>query len=115
MTDALIDRATFEELEHAAGPEFVRELVGTLLVEAPLMLDEMRTALGERSVERLRRAAHSLKSNGMTFGALELAASARDLEVRAAEIVASGDATPLDALAQRYAAAATALAELTRE
>jgi hypothetical protein len=51
----------------------------------------------------------------MTFGALELAASARDLEVRAAEIVASGDATPLDALAQRYAAAATALAELTRE
>ena len=115
MTPPTIDTATFDELKTTAGADFVRELVDTLLVEAPLMLDEMRTALSERSVERLRRAAHSLKSNGMTFGALELAASARDLEVRAAEIVASGDATPLDALAQRYAAAATALAELTRE
>ena len=115
MTPPTIDTATFDELKTTAGADFVRELVDTLLVEAPLMLDEMRTALGERSVERLRRAAHSLKSNGMTFGALELAASARDLEVRAAEIVASGDPTPLDALAQRYAAAAAALAELTRE
>ena len=115
MTPPTIDAATFDELKTTAGADFVRELVDTLLVEAPLMLDEMRTALGEHSVERFRRAAHSLKSNGMTFGAIELAASARDLEVRAAEIVASGDDKPLDALAQRYAAAATALAELTRE
>jgi len=114
MTDALIDRATFEELEHAAGPEVVRELVGTLLVEAPLMLDELRAALAAGNVERFRRAAHSLKSNSLTFGARLLGATARDLEVRAADVVSARDTQPVEALAREYAAAAAALADLTR-
>jgi HPt (histidine-containing phosphotransfer) domain-containing protein len=114
MTDALIDRATLAELEHTAGPEFVRELVGTLLVEAPLMLDELRAALVAGNVERFRRAAHSLKSNSLTFGARALGATARDLEVRAADVVAARDAQPLETLAREYAAAAAALTDLTR-
>ena len=114
MSDVLIDRSTLEELEQTAGAEFVRELVGTLLVEAPLMLDELRAALAAGNVERFRRAAHSLKSNSLTFGARLLGATARDLEVRAADVVSARDTQPVEALAREYAAAAAALADLTR-
>jgi HPt (histidine-containing phosphotransfer) domain-containing protein len=112
MTAPLIDRPTFEELQQTAGADFVVELVATFLTEAPAMLDELRAALGARDVERFRRAAHSLKSNSHTFGALALGALARELEVRAAECVAAGDSQPVDALAESYAAAAAALRKL---
>ena len=112
MTAPVIDRPTFEELQQTAGADFVVELVATFLTEAPAMLDELRAALGARDVERFRRAAHSLKSNSHTFGALALAALARDLELRAAECVAAGDSRPINVLADAYAMAATALREL---
>jgi hypothetical protein len=37
MTEPTIDRATFEALQEAAGADFVQEIVGTLLTEAPIM------------------------------------------------------------------------------
>jgi HPt (histidine-containing phosphotransfer) domain-containing protein len=114
MTQTEIDPQTFAELQETAGADFVRELVETFLVEAPLMLAELRGALAARSVDRFRRAAHSLKSNSHTFGALALGAAARDLELRAAECVAAADTRPLDALAEDYARVATALAEMSR-
>jgi hypothetical protein len=42
MPDSQIDRATFDELKASAGDEFVTELVGTFLEEAPQMLAELR-------------------------------------------------------------------------
>src|SRR5437762_277648 len=80
MTDTAIDRATFEALQQTAGAEFVRELVDTFLQEAPSMLDELRRALAAQDADKFRRAAHSLKSNSNTFGALTLGAMARELE-----------------------------------
>ena len=59
------------------------ELVDTFLEEAPRMLDELRAALAAKDADRFRRAAHSLKSNSNTFGALKLGAMARDLELSA--------------------------------
>jgi HPt (histidine-containing phosphotransfer) domain-containing protein len=47
----------------------VRELVDTFLAEAPSMLADLRESLASGEAERFRRAAHSLKSNGNTFGA----------------------------------------------
>ena len=69
--DPIIDAATFAELQARAGADFVDELVDTFLEEAPQMLAELRAAqaLGPAGAERFRRAAHSLKSNGLTFGA----------------------------------------------
>ncbi len=78
------------------------------------MLAELRDSLAARNADRFRRAAHSLKSNSNTFGALALGAMARDLELAAPERVAAGDARPLDALAQAYAGVAAALTELQR-
>ena len=110
MTDDPIDAATFAELQDTAGADFVGELVGTFLEEAPQMLAELRSALAEASAERFRRAAHSLKSNSNTFGATQLGQMARDLELGG--LVA--DSAPVDALQAAYEAAAAALQELTR-
>jgi HPt (histidine-containing phosphotransfer) domain-containing protein len=114
MADALIDRAAFAELQQTAGAEFVTELVETFLIEAPLMLAELRDALADGNSDRFRRAAHSLKSNSNTFGATALGAMARDLELTAADRVAAGDAHVLDALADQYGHVAAALKALAR-
>ena len=109
---AAIDRATFAELQATAGADFVRELVDTFLEEAPPMLAELGDALASSRADAFRRAAHSLKSNASTFGALTLAAMARDLELQGL-----GAATPaaLAALAAQYDAAAAELKALRDE
>jgi HPt (histidine-containing phosphotransfer) domain-containing protein len=112
MSDAAIDAATFRELQEAAGAEFVAELVGTFLDEAPRMTNALAAALAAGDADAFRRTAHSLKSNAATFGALRLAALARELEQRAAGVVAAGDARALDALLAEHARVASALAEL---
>ena len=108
MTDATIDAATFAELQASAGAEFVRELIDTLLEEAPAMLATLRSARAAGNAEAFRRAAHSLKSNGNTFGALGLGAMARALELNGLPT----DALPLDSLEAEYARVAVALTEL---
>ena len=108
MPDTTIDVATFDELKASAGDDFVTELVGTFLEEAPQMLAELRSAREAGSAERFRRAAHSLKSNANTFGALRFGALARDLELGAIP----ADSAPLDALDAEYARAAAALKAL---
>jgi len=109
----MIDAATFAELQAAAGPEFVAELVGTFLEEAPGMLAELRSARAANDGERFRRAAHSLKSNSQTFGAVTLGALAREIELRGLAADPARDAAALDVLAAAYAQAAAALKELT--
>ncbi len=112
MTEPTIDRATFEALKESAGSDFVRELVDTFLTEAPVMLDDLRSALAANDADRFRRAAHSLKSNGMTFGASTLGAMARTLELGGLDAARQENGKPLDALADEYARAARALSEL---
>lgn len=112
MTQPAIDQATFDELQQTAGDEFIRELVDTFLAEAPLMLASLDHALAERNAAEFRRAAHSLKSNGNTFGALALGALARDLELSGIDPVLAAGPKSLDALRLEYARVAAALTEL---
>jgi HPt (histidine-containing phosphotransfer) domain-containing protein len=105
-----IDLAVFRALQETAGAEFVSELVDTFLQDAPATLRELRSAWDDRSAERFRRAAHSLKSNGDTFGAQAFAALARDLELRGLP----PDAAPIATLEESFAAVAAALRELCR-
>ncbi|MGE5115860.1 MAG: Hpt domain-containing protein [Betaproteobacteria bacterium] len=104
---APIDRATFAELQATAGAEFVGELVDTFLAEAPAMFAELRAAHAAQSAERFRRAAHSLKSNGNTFGALVFGNLARGLELGG--LPGAGEAAGIDALDAEFARVATAL------
>jgi len=112
MTQPTIDRTTFTELQETAGAEFVVELVDTFLAEAPEMLEELRRALAASDADTFRRTAHSLKSNGNTFGARTFAAMAKELELDGMAPVHAAGGAPLDALEQEYARVAQALAEL---
>jgi HPt (histidine-containing phosphotransfer) domain-containing protein len=111
MTNGPIDLATFTELQDTAGADFVTELVQTFLDDAPKMLAELREALAAGNADTFRRAAHSLKSNSLTFGALTLATMAREQELGG--LAAAQQSNPLDALAQEYARVAGALKELS--
>jgi histidine phosphotransfer protein HptB len=112
MADPVIDRATFEALKATTGAEFALELVDTFLQESPSMLDDLRHALAAQDADKFRRAAHTLKSNSNTFGALILGAMARELELTGVSKVIESSTQPLDALAQEYSRVAAALTEL---
>lgn len=80
-----LDIATFEELKEMSGADFIGELVETYLEDAPRLVREMQSALQAGNADAFRRAAHSLKSNSATFGAMRLSAQAKDLEMLAKE------------------------------
>jgi HPt (histidine-containing phosphotransfer) domain-containing protein len=113
MQDA-IDLAVFRELQDTAGAEFVTELVDTFLDEGPVMLAELRVARAAADGDRFRRAAHSLKSNSMTFGATTLGALARALELKGLDAAPAADEAAIAAIEVAYADAAAMLQELTR-
>lgn len=104
-----IDIAVFKELQEAAGEEFVMELVGTFLEEAPLMLKELRDGQAGGLADLFRRAAHSLKSNSNTFGAIRLGEMARDLELGGL----TSDIAPIEAVEAEYQRVAKTLVELS--
>jgi len=114
MTDS-IDAEVFATLRDTTGSAFVRELIDTFLQEAPGMLAELAQSLAATDADRFRRAAHSLKSNGNTFGALALGALARDLEVAGVAAVATRGAQALAPVEAEYARVAAALMELRDE
>ena len=109
-----IDVPTFEALRATTGDDFVRELVDTFLAEAPAILADLRDAFAKADADRFRRAAHSLKSNGNTFGALAFGRLARDLEIGGMAPVREAKGAPIDELGREYARAADALKELSR-
>lgn len=100
----VIDPQVFAELQDNTGADFVIELVDTFLDEAPQLLVQMRQAHAAGDADGFRRAAHSLKSNGNTFGALAFAAQARRLELSALGEVEAGMLAALEAAFQEAAA-----------
>ena len=110
MTTPSIDRDTFCELQANAGAEFVIELVDAFAEEAPTLLAELRNAVAAGSADRFRRAAHSLKSNSHTFGALRMGELARSLELGGLPTEASA----VDVLQREFELAVAALKALAR-
>jgi HPt (histidine-containing phosphotransfer) domain-containing protein len=81
-----LDAGTLVELRASVGDddEFFRELVDELLEDAPTQLGALRTAAGSDDADSARRAAHTLKGHGRTFGATKLASLCQDAEAKAA-------------------------------
>jgi HPt (histidine-containing phosphotransfer) domain-containing protein len=113
-SDGPIDLAAFRALEESAGADFVAELVDTFVAEAPLMLAELRSALSAGDAERFRRAAHSLKSNCNTFGAMALGVEARALELEGLHADPAHDRSAIDAIEAGCERVAVALKGLAR-
>jgi len=78
-----IDLPTFNALKDSTGADFIGELIAAFLDDAPALIAQMRAALQTSNAEEFRRAAHSMKSNAATFGAMELSAQAKELEALA--------------------------------
>jgi HPt (histidine-containing phosphotransfer) domain-containing protein len=77
-----IDVLVLDELEHSIGDdrEFLRELVETYLDDAPVQLATMRSGMTTGDVAGVNRAAHTLKSNSASVGAMTLSEMSRELE-----------------------------------
>jgi HPt (histidine-containing phosphotransfer) domain-containing protein len=80
-----LDESTLDELRASVGGDesFLAELVGEFLEDAPRQLETLRSGLEGGDAETVRRAAHTLKGNGRTFGAEELASVSQELEAAA--------------------------------
>lgn len=92
----VLDKRVLDDLRDSVGGDqaFVAELIDELLADAPVQLAALRDATGGGDAETARRAAHTLKGNGRTFGAVEFSSLCQDAEAAAA-------AGELDAVAQR--------------
>lgn len=75
-----IDLKTFKTLRETIGADFIPELIEAFLEDAPNLIAQMKAALSTNDTDLFRRAAHSMKSNAATFGAMELSALAKELE-----------------------------------
>src|SRR5207249_9342451 len=82
-----LDRAAIDRLMKIVGGkrESLVELIDSFLTDGPALLAEMHKGLAEDDAARLRRAAHTLKSNSADFGATALRDQARALEELARE------------------------------
>ena len=78
----IIDRAKLDDLVETIGGdrEFLGELLQTYFDDAPKLLAAMHAALDTGDADEFRRAAHSLKSNSISFGAMQLSRLCKELE-----------------------------------
>jgi PAS domain S-box-containing protein len=107
---AVLDASALDSLRELGGDDFVAEVLDTFLTEAPGLVATLRTALDANDADELRRAAHSLKSNGATFGANTFAELCRELEQRAKSGELDGAAELIDRIEREYEALARTLA-----
>jgi two-component system, sensor histidine kinase and response regulator len=88
---------------------FLAEMIDTYLADSPQQLAEIEQALAANDAPRLRRAAHSLKSNSDNFGATNLADLARKLEALGKQGSLDGAAALLAEAQAEYERVAVAL------
>jgi HPt (histidine-containing phosphotransfer) domain-containing protein len=112
MDESPVDKAVYAQLRDTAGADFVADLADTFIEEATGMLAELRSARAANHADRFRRAAHSLKTNSYTFGAMRLGTLARDLELKGLGPDPARDDAAIAALEAEYSRAAAALKKL---
>jgi HPt (histidine-containing phosphotransfer) domain-containing protein len=81
MTGSVIDRATLDNLVSATDAEFVAELIEAFLEDSPELIAQLKQSQNDNEPAVFQRAAHTLKSNGASFGAMQLAELAKELEM----------------------------------
>jgi HPt (histidine-containing phosphotransfer) domain-containing protein len=107
-----LDTSAVEDLRELGGDDFLAEVIDTFLSDAPTLVATLRTTHEQGETEELRRTAHTLKSNGQTFGAGRFSELCRELEERAKSDELNGAAELLDRIEQEYAALEATLAAL---
>jgi HPt (histidine-containing phosphotransfer) domain-containing protein len=90
-------------------------VIDAFLGDAPELIATLHRSLGEQGAEELRRAAHTLKSNGATLGAAEFAELCRNLEQLAKDGELDGASELVDRIEQEYGPLRDALTALRSE
>jgi PAS domain S-box-containing protein len=107
-----LDESAVDSLRELGGDAFLAELIDTFLSDAPALLTALRESHTHGDAQALRRTAHTLKSNGRTFGAARFSELCLEVEERAR----SGDLDRIDDLFEEiereYAALEQTLAAL---
>ena len=111
----VLDHATLERLRAAMGAGFLDELLPTFLEDSQELVGTIRRALAENDVDSFRRAAHSLKSNAASFGAMTLSTLAKDLEALGKSGSLDGASARVERLAGECERVARALRDVERE
>jgi HPt (histidine-containing phosphotransfer) domain-containing protein len=77
-----LDPGSVDSLRAMVGddPEALGEVVQAFVDDSPTSVRALREGIAASDSELVRRAAHTLKGNAATFGALELADACRELE-----------------------------------
>jgi CheY-like chemotaxis protein/HPt (histidine-containing phosphotransfer) domain-containing protein len=81
----VLDPPALERLLEIIGDDrgLLTALIDTFLSDAPRLVEAARRGLEHGQTDEVRRAAHTLKSNGATFGATSLSELSRQLEALA--------------------------------
>jgi signal transduction histidine kinase/DNA-binding NarL/FixJ family response regulator len=83
VTPNAISREVLEEFQTKLGDdsgELITQFISIFLEDTPRLIQTLQTPAAQASAEVLQRAAHTLKGNSATFGALGLSAMCRELE-----------------------------------
>jgi PAS domain S-box-containing protein len=110
-----LDAAALQNLRDLGGVEFLTEVVDVFLADAPALLTSLRSSLERQDTEELRRAAHTLKSNGATLGATAFAELCRTVERQARAGSLDGVSQLVERIEQEYRTLQEALASLRSE
>ena len=105
-----LEAAALQNLRDLGGVEFLTEVVDVFLADAPALITSLRSSLERQDTDELRRAAHTLKSNGATLGAAAFAELCRTVEQHAKDGHLDGVSQLVDRIEQEYQALGQALA-----
>jgi CheY-like chemotaxis protein/HPt (histidine-containing phosphotransfer) domain-containing protein len=95
-------------------PDVLAALIDTFLRDAPRLIDGARRGLQHGQADEVRRAAHTLKSNGAAFGATSFSELSRELEALARSGALEGAAELIERVEAEYESVRIAL-EAVRE
>jgi len=110
-----LDDGALGNLRDLGGDEFLGEVIEAFLADAPALLATLRGSLDSENSEELRRAAHTLKSNGATLGAEHFAELYRTLEQQARSGELDGAPDLVEQIEQEYRPLEEALSALRSE
>jgi len=110
-----LDDGALKNLRDLGGDEFLDEVIDAFLADAPELVATLRRSLDDGNAEELRRAAHTLKSNGATLGAEGFADLCRTLEQRGKAGELDGASELVDRIEQEYRPLEEALSALRSE
>ena len=115
MTAKIIDPVIYQALASMVGEDYIGEMVEAFLDEGAQFLKQLSKALDTHDTELFRRAAHSIKSNATTFGALALSELAEELEAIAREDKLKNADVKLEPLSRAFTDASQALKKLKND